>query len=213
VVELHVTLPGRIAHAARSELGENALSRAAAFIRAVEQLELPAGGPLGRSSATPTRLSTFPPDGKNVVPGRADLTIDYRNLPDDPPEQVLARVRALDPGAEVEIPEIERVSESGELRRRAPHIVRPYLAPRDHPLVDPVRGALRRVLAAEGRELEEGYWWFCTDAPELAAVAPIVLGFGPGEEELAHTTRESVLLDHLHLARRAYADVALALLR
>jgi putative selenium metabolism hydrolase len=212
VVELHVTLPGRIAHAARAELGENALSRAAAFIRALERLELPAGGPLGRSSATPTRLSTFPPDGKNVVPGRADLTIDYRNLPDDPPGQALARVRALDPGAEVEIPEIERVSESGELRRRAPHVVRPYLAPRDHPLVAPVRDALRGVLSAEGRALGEGYWWFCTDAPELATMAPVVLGFGPGEEELAHTTRESVPLEHLRLARRAYAAVALALL-
>jgi len=213
VVELHVTFPGRMAHAARSELGDNALLRAAAFLRKLERMELPSGGPLGRSSATPTQLSTFPPDGKNVVPGRAELTVDYRNLPDDPPEQILERVRALDPGVAVEIPMVERVSESGAVRHRAPHVVQPYLAPTDHPLVDRVRAALGGVLQEEGISLEEGHWWFCTDAPELATMAPLVLGFGPGEEELAHTTRESVPLEHLRIARRAYAAVALEVLR
>lgn len=210
-VEVHVRLPGRIAHAARGELGENALYRAAAYLRALETLELPRGGPLERSSLTPTRLTTFPEGGANVVPGRADLVIDYRNLPGDEPEAILARLRALDARAEVYVPEREAASESGEVRHRQPGVVPPYLAPPDHALIAPVRRALARVLAGEGRALEEGHWWFATDAPELAATGGLVLGFGPGEEELAHTTREHVPLEELALARRAYREVALEL--
>lgn len=210
-VEVHVRLPGRMAHAARAELGENALYRAAAYLRALAALELPRGGPLERSSLTPTRLTTFPEGGANVVPGRADLVIDYRNLPGDEPQAILARLRALDAHAEVGIPEREAVSESGEVRHRLPGVVAPYLAPADHALIGPVRNALGRVLSGEGRALEEGYWWFATDAPELAATGGPVLGFGPGEEELAHTTREHVSLADLALARRAYREVALEL--
>ena len=214
-VELTVQLPGRMAHAARADLGQNALYRAAAFLRRLEALELPRGGPLGGSSLTPTGLSSFPPEGKNVVPGRADLTIDYRNLPDDEPEQIRARLQGLDPEARITVASV----------------VAPYLAPRDHPLVDRVSEALRPVLERAGRSrfrvsraplrtpgeapplraLEQGHWWFCTDAPELAAMADVVLGFGPGEEELAHTTRECVTLEELHLARLGYAAVALGL--
>jgi acetylornithine deacetylase/succinyl-diaminopimelate desuccinylase-like protein len=40
-IEVHVTLPGRIAHAAKAELGENALLRAARYALALEGLELP----------------------------------------------------------------------------------------------------------------------------------------------------------------------------
>src|SRR5690606_2013984 len=92
-VEVDVAFPGSIAHAAKSELGENALSNAARFIAAMQGLELPSGGPLRGSSATPTRLVTFPEDGANVVPGRAELTIDYRNVPGDHPSKVVERLR------------------------------------------------------------------------------------------------------------------------
>ena len=54
---------------------------------------LPTGGPLGGSSLTPTSLTSEPRDGKNVVPGRAQLTVDYRNIPGDDPERCADFVR------------------------------------------------------------------------------------------------------------------------
>jgi succinyl-diaminopimelate desuccinylase len=211
-VEILVRLPGRMAHAARSQLGDNALYRAASLLRRLEGLELPRGGPLGASTLTPTQLVSFPRDGANVVPGRAELTIDYRNIPGDEPEAILARLAALDPQARLEIPLEQARSEDGQLQLELPRIVAPYLAPADHPLVERVRGALGQVLADAGRALEQGHWWFCTDAPHLAALAPVV-GFGPGDPELAHTTDEHVPVSELALARRAYCAVALELLR
>ena len=40
----------------------------------------------------------------------------------------------------------------------------------------------------------------------------VVIGFGPGEEELAHTTDESVEVEGLHAARAGYRALAHAFL-
>jgi putative selenium metabolism hydrolase len=211
-VEIDVRLPGRIAHAAKAELGENALYRAARWLQRLEGLSLPRGGPLGGSSATPTRLVSRPEDGANVVPGEAVITVDYRNLPSDPPEEVLARLQALDPDATLTITEEHAVSEGGAVQRTFPRVAPAYLAPGENRWTDRAREALRASLRRHDVAFEEGTWWFATDAPHLAASGAVVVGFGPGEEELAHTTRESVRLDALEIATDAYRELALALL-
>ena len=217
-VEVAVSLPGKIAHAAKNELGDNALYRAGRFLGGLETLTLPSGGPLGGSSLTPTSLTSYPENGKNVVPGRAELTVDYRNTPGDEPEAILARLQALEPTATLTIPDEEAVSESGEVSYTFPRIVPVYAAPEDHPDVVTARGALARVLKAAAQPFAEGYWWFGTDAPHLAKTTTqttgggVVIGFGPGEEELAHTTRESVPIEHLRLARAGYAALLRAYL-
>ena len=213
-VEVLASLPGKIAHAAKNELGDNALYRAGRFLAGLETLELPSGGPLGGSSLTPTSLTSFPLDGKNVVPGRADLTVDYRNIPGDEPEEILARLGGLESTATLTIPDEHAVSESGEVSYTFPRIVPVYAAPREHPDVETARRTLQKVLQNAGQSFGEGHWWFGTDAPHLAKTMSggVVIGFGPGEEELAHTTRESVPLEHLQLARQGYAALLRAYL-
>ena len=209
-VEVEVTLPGKIAHAAKNELGDNALYRASHLLARLETLPLPSGGPLGSSTLTPTQLTSFPQNGRNVVPGRAELTIDYRNLPDDAPEAVLERLQALEPEATFHVPTENAVSESGEVRDSFPRIIPPYLAPGENAHVNTARQVLKKVLADEDAEYAESAWWFGTDAPHLANMGAVVVGFGPGEEELAHTTQESVPLEHLRIARKGYAALVRA---
>lgn len=213
-VELKVSFPGEIAHAAKAELGENALSNAARFIAAMDDLALPAGGPLRGSSATPTRLVTYPLDGANVVPGGAELIVDYRNVPGDEPADVVARLRALSADARIDIhiPLEHGESENGKVKASYERVAPPYLLAADHPAAAVARRVLQPLLEEEGREFEEGTWWFCTDAPHLAKGDTPVIGFGPGEEELAHTTNESVAINDLVIARRAYRELALAYL-
>ncbi len=213
-VEVEVGVPGKIAHAAKNELGENALYRAADFLTKVQRLELPQGGPLGGSSITPTTLLSHPQNGKNVVPGWADLTLDYRNISGDEPEAILARLQTIDPGATLTVPLEEAVSENGEIRASFPRIVPVYEADASHPDVETARQALREALGTEGVTFAEDYWWFGTDAPHLAKTTGggVVIGFGPGEEELAHTTRESVPVEHLRLARLGYGALLRAYL-
>lgn len=210
-LEVQVRLPGRIAHAAKASLGENALYRAARYLTRLEASRLPSGGPLGASTATPTGISTSP-GGANIVPGSAEITVDYRAVVEDEPDEVLSRLRELDPEAEVFVGEEDAVSENGRVQETFSRINPAYLLPLGAPELAIARSALRDTLAACGREFHEGVWWFSTDAPYLAADGAPVIGFGPGAPELAHTTEESVPVDQLAIARSGYARLALAYL-
>lgn len=209
-VELEVSLPGRIAHAAKAELGENALYRAAAFLERLRTLELPQGGRLGGSTATPTRLTSFPQDGANVVPGEAVVTIDYRNLPSDPVEDVVARIEALDPKSVVRVLPENATSENGEVHMTFSRVNDGYLVAADDPWIELARTALGSCLQRHDRELAEDVWWFATDAPILAETGAAVVGFGPGAPEVAHTTREHVSVESLRIATDAYREMILA---
>ncbi len=208
-VEVVADFPGAIAHAAQPELGENALVGAASYVAALEGLQLPVSEALGRSTATPTGLRTAPGGTTNVVPGSAQLTIDVRTVPGQGAEEVLALLRsvAADDRVGFAVPSSKVSTPAGEEDR--PHVAPAYLVDPEHVAVHAVRRAAARALRAAGRELQEGVWWFCTDAPHLAAGGRPVIGFGPGEEELAHTTRESVRVEELDLAAAAYREIAL----
>jgi acetylornithine deacetylase/succinyl-diaminopimelate desuccinylase-like protein len=86
----------------------------------------------------------------------------------------------------------------------------PYITPGENSFVQKTRPTLKKTLAEFNLPLRERMWWFCTDAPYLAASGVPVIGFGPGNEELAHTTQERILVKQLEIARRVYRDLILA---
>ncbi len=207
--EVRATFPGRLAHAARASLGENALTRAARFVMALDALPLPSAPRLGSASVTPTSLVTQPRGGTNVVPGSAELAIDCRSVPTEPREALLERLRALDPGAALCVPEEVFASEDGAVRMTLPRENLPYLLAEDHPSI----GVARRALtAALGRPVEVDTWWFATDAPHLASLGAPIIGFGPGDPELAHTSAEHVSVEALHAGVNGYRALVSAFL-
>ena len=210
-VEVQVRFPGKIAHAAKSTLGSNALLRAARFLVALEALELPGGGPLGYSTATPTRLHVSP-DSANVVPGEATLYIDYRYVPGDGPDEITRRLGAIDPEAGLTVRSVTATSENGAIREDVMVHNPVWHISAAHPAVESARAAAAAQLAREGMELEEGNWWFATDAPYLSEGGTPVIGFGPGDPELAHTTDERIETRQLGIARRVYGAIAAAAL-
>jgi succinyl-diaminopimelate desuccinylase len=208
-IELRVSLPGRIAHAAKAELGDSAILRAARYALALERLELPFDDFLGRSSATITQIRSYPENGANVVPGRAELTIDYRNVATDSVTDVIARLARLDPEAIVSIEEERAESEGGSVTRSYPRVNPAFLANLEHPAV----AELQTLLRDEGLSDTLGSWWFATDAPHLAAMGAPILGFGPGNPEVAHTTHEAMPIDSLLKAVRVYRRIASSVLQ
>jgi succinyl-diaminopimelate desuccinylase len=207
--EFQVVLHGKIAHAAKNELGINALYKASSFLDKLKTLELPKGGPLGGSSLTPTQLISYPQNGVNVVPGCAEITIDYRTIPDDDEFAIIQRLQALDPEAEISSRNVKLVSETTKVSYdigTAPC----YITPGENSFVQSARPVVKETLASFGLPLRERMWWFCTDAPYLSASGAPVIGFGPGLEDLAHTTEERVPVKHLEIARKVYRDLALA---
>lgn len=212
-VEVEATFTGAIAHAAQPDLGENALEAAARFVARLDEVELPVSEVLGPATATPTKLVTHPGSTTNVVPGKAQLILDCRTLDGQTADDVIALLKGVGINGSVQfsVPS-STVQEPDGRTRESPHMAPAYLLPPDSRTASTARSTLRRVLADEGMELVEGVWWFCTDAPHLSKGGRPVVGFGPGEEELAHTTRESVSIGELAVATRAYRALALAYL-
>ena len=70
----------------------------------------------------------------------------------------------------------------------------PFLRAADDPLVIGARDALA---AALGRPVNVKTWDFTTDGGHLAEAGIPCLGFGPGQEHLAHTTQEHIDIDEL----------------
>jgi succinyl-diaminopimelate desuccinylase len=207
--EVRAVFGGRLAHAARAELGENALARAARFVTALEGLDLPSAPRVGRASATATSLVTSPQGGTNVVPDSAVLAIDYRMVPGETRSALLERLQALDAGASLDVPEEPFESQDGAVQLTLARENPPYLLAEDHPAVSTARRALG---AALGVDVVVGTWWFATDAPHLAAMGAPIVGFGPGDPELAHTSDEHVPVTQLHAAVDGYRALVTAFL-
>ena len=69
--------------------------------------------------------------------------------------------------------------------------------------------AARAALDALGAEA--GVWVFCTNGSGTAALGIATIGYGPGDETLAHRVDEHIELAELHEGARGYAELAVAL--
>jgi succinyl-diaminopimelate desuccinylase len=178
-----VTFAGRTAHSARPWEGENAITKAADFLRemrAIEPVESIVEGLRYRSVTTITQARDGG-RGRNVVPDRFVLNVNHRFAPDRTLEEAGAYLRALvGDRADVELTDL-----SPSARPSA-----------GHPLV--------RSLAAAGvRGVEPKQAW--TDVARFAARGVAAVNFGPGENAQAHKKNESTSLELVH---EGYAIVA-----
>jgi succinyl-diaminopimelate desuccinylase len=193
-IELVVRVTGRAAHASVPNKGINPHYTLARFLTQIETLPMTPDEVFGSSSVAPTLYRTDQTSA-NVIPAEAQLTLDWRNVPGETPEQILERVNrllagCLLPGVEgaVSVATTHFVSYTGYVED-APSIFSSFIVPADHPLLN----AARRVLGETLGQLPEiDVWRFATDGGRLAAAGVTTIGFGPGDPALAHTNRERV---------------------
>ena len=198
-IEPHLVFTGRQGHAAL-ENPENPLFDLGEALARLKALDLGEDPDTGRNTCQPTQVKVSP-NAINVVPGRAELTLDCRYGPGVGSAGVLAAARRAAGPGEVAVPELSvRV---GRVEIRYPFDFPPYALPAGDP-------RLARALAALGQE-EAGLWPFTTDAPYLAATGAPVLGYGPGDPALAHTTEERLSLAELEAAVQGYVRLVRAL--
>lgn len=173
---VHATLTflGRTAHSARPWQGENALYKAAAFMRKLEQREpqdVELDGYVFREVMTPTIIQGGGP--RNVVPGEADLNVNYRFAPGRTPEEAFAELREL-AGDHCKIQATD-LSPAGH-----PHVANPYV---QHLMRCGVNGVRSKQA------------W--TDVARFDAVGVPAVNLGPGTAAQAHQPNEYTELDHL----------------
>lgn len=209
-VEIEVTVRGRSAHAASNHLGDNAIYKALPIIEGVSKMEPQLGDdPFlghGKITVTDMKVSTA---SINAVPDLVRFYIDRRLTFGESAEQAIAQVCALVP---------ERQLQSGEVTVEMMKYAEPsytgfvfpvdkyfpaWALDEDHPLVQAGHEAVRLIGLPDH---PSGKWNFSTNGTYWMGKAGIPsIGFGPGEEETAHTVMDSVLLSDVIKAAEFYA--------
>lgn len=198
-VELAVTVTGRAVHASVPARGVNPHAVLARLIARLPELAMSTDASLGPSTVTPT-LYHCDQVSANVIPGRCTLHLDWRYVPAESPDAIVARVQAL-------LDECLVPGSRGQVRIAAkpwrtytgheqdlPALSPPFLRGADDSLITAARDALASVF---DRPVGVKTWGFTTDGGHLAAAGIPCLGFGPGQERLAHTVQEHIAVDEL----------------
>jgi succinyl-diaminopimelate desuccinylase len=212
-VELAVRVTGRAAHASVPDKGINPHYTLARLLTQIETLPMAHDEVFGSSSVAPTLYRTDQTSA-NVIPAEAQLTLDWRNVPGEAPEQIVERMNrllagCLSPGVEgtVSLATIHFVSYTGYVED-APAIFPSFILPADHPLLNAARRVLGETL---GQPPEVDVWRFATDGGRLAAAGITTIGFGPGDPALAHTSRERMPIGALVDGLASYMALAIRL--
>lgn len=200
--ELIVHVTGRSVHASVPAEGINPWYSLARFLDGLDRLELPLHAELGRSSVSPTLIRSDQSSG-NVVPGELWLTCDWRHVPGESAEDARGLLQelletSLVGGATgtVDVPAYRRTAWTG-MEMELPGDNPAYILAADHPAV---AGAVRVLEPTLGPIEQVGTWRFATDGGHFAQAGMACIGFGPGDELLAHTVNESIPIAQLQAA-------------
>lgn len=214
-VELEVTTVGRMSHSSAPWCGINAVYKMLPVISRVQALDatLPTHDILGKAAINLINISCSP--GRlSIIPDLCTVSLDLRLVPGQTVEQILAEIERIvnDIGqgdhefkASVRVREVEEKSYTG-IKTMGKKAKPPWLIPADHPKVIKAWNAMRKL----GHEPEFGYSTYATDGSHTAGILGIpTISYGPGEEELAHTSQERVGVTSL--IESAAGNVAIAM--
>ncbi|HKZ52987.1 MAG TPA: YgeY family selenium metabolism-linked hydrolase [Candidatus Acidoferrales bacterium] len=202
-IELH--LRGVSCHASAPERGDNAVYKMARLVAEVEKLNqrLRSDPFLGKGSVAVTEIRSLSPS-LCAVPSACTIHFDRRLTAGDTKESALAEVKAL-PGAEeaeIEVLQYDHPSYTGLVYPMEKYYPT-WLLAEDHPLV---RAGVTTFESMFGRAPVVDKWTFSTNGVGSMGVMGVpTIGFGPGEEEVAHSVGERVPIADLVSATQFYA--------
>ena len=198
-----VTFHGKAGHASAPERAQNPHYAAARFLLSLNQAvaSLPTHEVLGPSSIAPTLYRTDTTNA-NVIPSEVELTLDWRTTTETEAfamEFLRELLAGVDLPAEAGVRTVTHRTYTGHEERDWKDMYESYVTPRDNPFVQRLSAAYR---TATGRDPEYGTWRFATDGRLTHRAGIATVGFGPGDETLAHTSNEHVRVDDLRQALR-----------
>ena len=204
-IEIEVHLRGVSCHASAPERGDNPIYKMSRLVAEVERLNarLRADPFLGKGSIAVTEIRSLSPS-LCAVPGACSIHLDRRLTAGETKETALAEVRAL-PGAEnaeIEILSYERPSYTG-LRYPMEKYYPTWVLEESHSVA---LAAVETYRALWNRQPVVDKWTFSTNGvASMGLMGVPTIGFGPGEEEVAHSVMERVPIRHLVEAAEFYA--------
>ncbi len=210
-VELQVAVRGRTCHASQPDAGENAIYAATRLIFGAELLAGNLGHDrfLGNGTLSITHIESQA-GSRNTVPDVCRFIVDRRLTLGETEgraigelEGVIARERVR---ATVGVTCYEATSYTG-YTCRVRNTFPAWATDETHPLVQTAAQAVREEL---GFRPKIGRYEFSTDGVYTAGIANIpTVGLGPGDDRLAHTADEHIVLEDVFAAARVYARLAM----
>ena len=201
---LHVN--GQTFHSAFPDKFDNTIHLAAKAISALKNIKFTNSHEMGKGVLTPTGLVTN--SNTSMAPSKTSIRFDRRTVPGDNEsltnKEIMNVIKEIDLNAfTLNIEERETLTYTGKkilCRKMFP----PWVMDKNHQLVK----SLTQAVKNNGISINYGYWEFCTNGVESMGNRKInTIGFGPGNEELAHTTDEYVEIKQLHSACKVYQDL------
>jgi putative selenium metabolism hydrolase len=205
-MELMVRFTGRSVHASAPARGANPHYAIARFLTKLPEMRMVSDSVFGYSTVAPTLVHSDQTSG-NVTPSELRLMLDWRNIPSETTEQILAKVQKVldanpEPGVRAQVSLNQSRLQTYTGLAEARDVTHPgYALPADHLLVTTARAALQSALE---REVDLGSWLFATDGGHLMAAGIPTIGFGPGDENEAHTIHDRVAVAQLREATVGY---------
>ena len=210
-LEMKVTAKGQSAHAASNHLGENAIYKLLPIIAGIRDLEPKLGDHefLGHGKITVSDMHVQTPS-INAVPDEAIIYIDRRMTFGETKEVVKKQVEDLIPAELKDSVKVEELFYDDPSYTGFVFPVDKYFPAwaldESHPLVKAGQTARTSIGLTDSPSSK---WNFSTNGIYWAGKAGIPsIGFGPGDEETAHTVRDSVPLNDMVKATEFYALVA-----
>jgi acetylornithine deacetylase len=190
-----ITIHGREAHSALPAQGVSAIYAAAHLISALEelgqQLEMETDD-LFEPPFTTLNVGTIEGgSAKNVIPGRADILVEWRPVPGLSPGRVPTAIRAMIGHLERRYPGLR--GSLGILRQQAG-----FETAADSPLVR----LIERLTSQPATSIAFG-----SEASAWSAITEEVVVFGPGDMRTAHSDRECVSIAELTIAVQAVINM------
>jgi putative selenium metabolism hydrolase len=199
-LEFDVLVKGKTTHGSTPSLGVNAIFQMKKFMDKLETAyPLPIDPFFGPCTVTVIDVSASPGRLTPIVPDRCNLVVDRRYVPSESADSVRKELEGLvglvkreDPRFEAEV----------SLAKDFP----PYFCPPDEEVVRLLKVAIQKTM---GEEAKLRAWRFGVDGTFIHHAGIPCAGFGPGNEDFAHTPEDHVAVEDVVKAARVYAQMIL----
>jgi len=207
-IDIKIKTKGISCHGANPDLGVNAIYKMTPIVKEIESLQgnYPKVEPLGEASITITNICSEAPS-MNAVADSAEISIDRRLTLGETMDSVLEEIKSLssvkNENAEVYVPDYN-VKSYKDFVYPIKGYYSSWLTDKDHRSVSNAEKTFKEIF---DKEPITRVWNFSTNGVATMGLHGIpTIGFGPGDELLAHTVDEKVSIDDLGSAIKFYAQ-------
>ena len=206
-MEMEILVDGVSCHGSAPEQGDNAIYKVSPIISALQKLNesLPADPFLGKGTITATRVRTSSPS-LNAIADFAAIYLDRRLTAGETPESAWEQIYSMEEvrkvSGRVHVPSYEAPSWRGTMYP-ALKSYPSWALDSEHHLLEYAQRCHKDLF---GTIPNVGKWNFSTNGVATMGMYNIpTLGFGPGDERLAHAPNEAVPINEVTKAAAFYA--------